>query len=401
MARDMDAHSSFLYLVENLPSWQATIDSLSVHAAQKNAEFGAEYARLVNQIRPKRRKTPSVASIHTHDAESPIESPTTSSNVDDVASPSDRVDINPLDAENRCLYVQARRKRKPDQSLRSGASGPPQFRNKNQVVVYYDGYLQEQLDSMVKLIGVGRNNLRKGKNALAAAKGFRLPTLTTRSGQGYPSLENIKSTMISRNASTLLQGKQSRGPRGQPASDDETAFFQVDKQLEIIQSLCETAAHQFLRDGDCRTELDSIHQKFDLVLEQAKTTAESLKKLRGESRALSQDGTDNQGSIGSDHNNNNNNCAHSDTTISTQPSMEGLKTPKIGAAPDPSPLILSHTMEDMKSRGALFRAPEIPPDTTAAVLMADTIEVDDASDQSSIEVDISQYRLTSPRRAVV
>lgn len=393
MAQAMDAHSSFIYLIDHLPAWKACIDSLIVHAAQKNAEYAAEYTRLVKQIRPKRRKSPSVASIHDHDDEPMGDRSESSSNPGGVSSP-DPAEINPLEAGCKYLYAQARRRRKPGNSIRSGASGPQKFRNKNHVIVYYDGYLQEQLDSMVKMVGVARNNLRKGKAALAAARGFRLSTLTTRVSHGHPTLEDIRSTIASRNTSALLSGRKYHTSAGQPAPDEETAFLQVDKQLESIQSLCETAAHQFLRDGDCKSELDNVQQKFDAVLAQAIQFAESLKKSQE---------TQDSSNVEMDHPNSDSShgSTDSDGTLSTQPSLDVLRTPKMGATSDPSPLIINHPLESMKSRPAFMTAPGISADNNNPALVADNIEVDDASDQDSIVVDISQYRITNPRRVRV
>ncbi|EXJ74961.1 uncharacterized protein A1O5_01657 [Cladophialophora psammophila CBS 110553] len=388
MAQAMDAHSSFVYLVDNLPTWRACIHSLSVHATEKHAEFAAEYSRLVNQARPKRRKTPSISSIHTQDQEQGDDHDHMVQSADGLSSPETR-HINPLEAGNRYLYAEVRRKRKPGPSIRSGASGPQKFRNKHHIVVYYDGYLQEQLDTMVKQIGIGRNNLRKGKTALAAARGFRLPTLTARSSHGISMLDDIRSSMISRSTSTLLAGK-TRAPLQNPsASNEEVSFLRVDKELEQIQTLCETAAHQFLRDGDCKTELESMLQKFDALLVQASATAETLKKVQEESQEASQ-----ADDFGSDFNHG---CGDSDGTLSTKPSLDRLPTPKIGATRDSSPLALGQSLEGMKPHG-FYGAPGIPSDDHPAGLASDTIEVDDASDQGSIVVDISQYRLTNPRR---
>ncbi|EXJ84336.1 hypothetical protein A1O3_05003 [Capronia epimyces CBS 606.96] len=392
MAQSMDAHSSFVYLLDNIPTWKASVDSLSAHADQKHTEFVAEYARLVNQIKPKRRRTPSMASIHPDDNEQVERPDEVAPSSGSVPAPLSRVEINPLEAGNKYLYAQARRRRRPGTSIRSGASGPQKFRNKNQVIVYYDAYLQEQLDAMVKSIGVGRNNLRKGKNALVAAKGFSLSTLSTRPGRGYPSLDNVRgSSTRSRSTSLLVSEKKPTESTTKPAPDDETAFFLVDKDLESVQSLCETAAHQFLRDGDCSTELDVIRQKLDAVLAQATTMAESLKNLRQGNPQGSEADQVNWDSFQS--------CGDSDATLSTQPSLDVLHTPKIGATMDRSHLAISHTLEDMKSQGAFFSAPVMSYGNPG--LMTDNIEVDDASDQSSIVVDITQFRMTNPRRARV
>ncbi len=373
----MDAHSSFVHLVDNLPVWKRSVESLSIHATRKHAEFVADFSQLVHQVHPKRRKTPSVASIRTNDEEEIQEDET------DVPSLPNRVEINPLEAGNRYLYAQATKKRKPGTSIRSGASGPQKFRNKNQVVVYYDSYLQEQLDALVKSIGVGRNNLRKGKNSFVVERGFRLPTLKG-GAQGYPSLDNLRNNTMSRTTSPILSGKKAVESIVMTVPDnDEAAFLQVDKELESIQSLCETAAHQFLRDGDCKAELDNIQYKLGAVLAQATSTADSLKKLK-EKHELEEEGETSDTE------------SHADSL--TEPSTYVM--PNKGSNIHRTTVTINRTLGDMRARGAFFSAPAITDDSDTD-LMADDIEVDDASEQSSIIVDISQYRLANPRRTRV
>ncbi|KIW64076.1 hypothetical protein PV04_09034 [Phialophora macrospora] len=386
MAQSVDAHSSFVYLVDNLPKWRATFDSLATHTAEKNAEFVAEYARLVRQTRPRRKKTPSVSSIHTTDEQDPIDDKANAVENADSTSSHDSIQINPLEAGTRYLYAQTRRKKKPGPSIRSGASGPQKFRNRNHVVVYYDSYLQNQLDAMVKEVGLGRNNLRKGKNALAAATGFQLPTLPRGAGLGSPAFDDFRPPTMLRSTSALLSVKKSVTLTPQPTSD-QASFIQADKELEQIQSLCETAAHQFLRDGDCKTELDNIRQKLDALLVQATQTAELLKTLQEKHEAVHADSSVSESIQDTE----------SAGTLSTQPSLDFLPTPKIGVTKNLHPLAISHPLDGLKPQG-FFSAPAIAALGSPHELATDTIEVDDASDQESIVVDLTQYRLTNPRR---
>jgi len=388
MAQPISAHSSFVYLVENIPDWQKEVDVLAARTLTKNGEFKAEYLRLVNQIKPRRKKSPSLASIHTLDD---IERPTSehASSIgggpdsNDLPSPPDRIEIDPFEAGNRYLYAQARRKRKPGPSVRSGASGPQKFRNKNQVVVYYDSFVQEHLDALVKQLGSGRNNLRKGKNALVAAKGFQLPRLSRAAVRNYDSIEDIRSILTSRSNPALSIGKKSTTTSQSNISDHESTFFQVDKELESIQSLCEVAAHQFLRDGDCQMEINTIKQKLGELLTRATTFAETLKvlddqQLEADDRSLVSDNTHHD----------------SDSSLSVDHSFIG--TPKLMAH---TPLAINHTLDDMKARGAFFSSPEIPLDSNA--LVADNIEVDDDSEQEDIMVDLTAFRLAKARQTRV
>ena len=55
-------------------------------------------------------------------------------------------------------------------------------------------------------------------------------------------------------------------------------FDKADKDLEVAQNLCEVAAHQFLRDGDCRTEIESMRDKFERCIELAKEEVQRLQE---------------------------------------------------------------------------------------------------------------------------
>ncbi len=60
--------------------------------------------------------------------------------------------------------------------------------------------------------------------------------------------------------------------------DKQSTFDEADKDLEITQSLCEVAAHQFLRDGDCRVEIEGMRKKFENCRAIAKREVERLKE---------------------------------------------------------------------------------------------------------------------------
>ncbi|KAL6249412.1 hypothetical protein RBB50_003265 [Rhinocladiella similis] len=363
----MDAHGSFAYLVDNLPLWKASAQSLAVHASQKHAEFAADFARLVQQVKPKRKKTASIASIRTADEEETNEEQGT----EELPLPNE-TEINPLEAGNRYLYAQANKKRKPGASIRSGASGPQKFRNKNQVVIYYDAHVQEQLNALVKSIGIGRNNLRKGKNSLNMERGFRLPPL--RAAQESPSMDNLRSS------TTIMSGKKAVESLVLKVTDpDEAAFLQVDKELESIQSLCETAAHQFLRDGDCTTELDNIQFKMEAVLQQSTSTATSLKKLKEHQQEFAHLESSEAGS-----------------TPAT-PVSPAYGFPHKSSNVDRGVYGINTTLGDMRARGAFLGTPAIAADSDAG-LLTDSIEVDDTSDQGSVHLDIAQYRFARSRR---
>ena len=49
--------------------------------------------------------------------------------------------------------------------------------------------------------------------------------------------------------------------RGPTAGDPPDVYDELDKGLEYVQSMCEHAAHQFLRDGDCAEEVANIQRR--------------------------------------------------------------------------------------------------------------------------------------------
>lgn len=362
----MDAITSFVYLTDTLPNWIQQVKGLSTHASKKHAEYVAEYTRRLTQIRSKKERTPSLASIHTHKNE-PVEPPPPeiperpAESMPEPSTP-DPPHIPPLEAGNKYLLAQAQRKRKLGSSIRSGASGPQKFRSKHMVVIYYDAYLQEQLDTLVKGIGGARNNLRKGKLSRSASRGFQLPCFGRASHQGnygIPSLNGFKNPSTS--YFSVLTDSKVQPTNHQPTADE--AFTNADKHLEGAQSLCETAAHQVLRDGDCSVELNSVVTKLESALEIA--TA-AVAQLREEEEAEQKEQAGN-------------------------PTQTDPETTLLTDTSSPPSLTNSSTSKLVPS---LSEKMEFPPPPTLAVGFGGVteIEVDDDSDQESIVVDISKFR---------
>ncbi len=382
-SHQLDAVSSFVYLTDNIPSWLDRLANLTKHAAQKNAEFVADYAKVVSGLRPKRIKSPSLQSVHSDKDPSIHTSQIDAQNENALPTPPQATEINPLEAGTKYLYAQAQKKRKPDGSIRSGASGPQKFRSKNQVIVYYDAYLQAELDSMVKALGVARNNLRKGRNALTASRGFQLPALSRRYDAAplAPSLDKTRCHPIS---PPTVTGKYNlRSCSQAPVHEEEACFTDVDQMLEGVQGLYETAAHQFLRDGDCKAELESAQTSLTTILGKAKWTVEVLtEKAKRTEETITDKERESKDT-------------DSETTLNATPSTEHLN-PVFNKAASTS---LSQTLEDLKvhaimSAPALITAAESPLLTSAM-----TIEVDDdaSEDGSLADLDISQYRLNNTR----
>ena len=279
MVPPMDPVTSFTHLTTKIPDWMSQIDKLSTHAAEKHAEFAAEYSRLLQNAtaNPKKVKSASISSIHSTD-EKPADEARLSTSLNVTSQNVDFAEISPFEAGNKYIYAQARRKRKPTSSVRSGASGPQKFRSKQSLVILYDSYMQEQLDTMVKNIASARNNLRKGKMSRSLQKGLQLPTFGRRFPEIYgSSSEDVGLPQVNSSKSLPIDPKVDAAQTQPPTNDGY--FCQTDKELDAAQQLCETAAHQFLRDGDCKVELDGVKARFEAGLALAR---EALPKFEAE-----------------------------------------------------------------------------------------------------------------------
>ncbi|PQE10243.1 hypothetical protein CJF32_00000774 [Rutstroemia sp. NJR-2017a WRK4] len=223
------------------------------------------------------------------------------------------------------------RKRKTE-SLASGGSQAPKYRTRSMIIVYYDSAVQTAFEELVKFVSGNRNAMRKGKMAAKMAEMRRaaemeadeessddseddtstplgcvipkpsLPNSTK--ANGHHSAENSNGDLTPKlnfvstrqmgpprdrvgrdnigNTMNMLKGYRRAGGVSPGAALD--IFDELDKGLEWCQSQCEHAAHQFLRDGDCSTEIENIKQKLQEVKEAAEKKLEKLAAEEKEER---------------------------------------------------------------------------------------------------------------------
>lgn len=339
----MDALGAFSHLQSNLPAWITRVSELAAHASAKHAEYIEAYRRHTS-VKPRRRKNSSVCSIHTDDL-IPIaqrEGPTsealeTSTTTKDVSAPAQY----------------AGRKRGTDEAPSIDSSDRYAFvSTRHNVIIEYDGHTQKVLEEVVRDIGIARNNIRRGRMSMMTRTGLRSGLLNKTVNIGsnnasggesqFPALARIRSTRT---------GPGVVGVSGSTTSiRKESPFDFADKQLELAHGLCETAAYQVLRSGDCGTELDGVEEKFRMLLE---ATTNEVKRLEEEkSREQAQ---------------------------SVVPPPE--ETP---AKPPPTP-----------TAARLARIQAIAnrkPSAEASAEAPATIEVDDASSISAESIDLSAFR---------
>lgn len=273
----MDALQNFLQLNENLPSWLAKIHHLTVHVAEQNARF-LESARCDGRL--VKRKSGSTESLRPNDN---AQCTTIRDGNNDESEPvfSDPDIYVPPNPTYQCLSHASRgrvaangltRKRKPGSNA-SATSGHARFRTKSMVVVYYDSAVQESFESLHRSIAGARNNLRKGRTA--ASFKARMASLGMEEN-AFPAAGQF--AILNPKMMRSGFGRNRHGTDFSHTDAQFSGFDEVDKDLEAAQNLCEVAAHQFLRDGDCRLEIDGIRKRFENCLALAGRQVEKLKE---------------------------------------------------------------------------------------------------------------------------
>ncbi|KAJ4301432.1 hypothetical protein N0V90_003524 [Kalmusia sp. IMI 367209] len=240
-----DIEKSFTYLHDNIPQWLKNVSEIE----SKIIAMQSELAKVpVSRSLPMKRRTGSIESIRDLDA----------------------IREEPESSGGAHQSEPTTRKRKTPSALSGQQSGFMKMRSRTMIVVNYDGQIQCAFEQLVRAIGTGRNMLRKGK---MAAKMDAMATLANSSDE-----EDGNDVIMSRIGYRHRAGLSSmRSPAAMlRMTENNTStpverFDTADKALEQAQALCERAAHQSLREGDCRKELDGVRGHFEEVQAVAKS----------------------------------------------------------------------------------------------------------------------------------
>ena len=242
-AGSMDALGAFSYLTDNTPAWIDRVTDLVAYTTAKHAEYTEAYRQYATTVQPRRRrKNSSVCSIHT----------------DDLLQPAQ----NPEDDAGDLTQEAAGQDSSPDAAA---SAGDPLVSTRHNVIIHYDGHTQKTLEDIVRNIVTARNNIRRGKMSQLPSMGFR-SSRPTMPGRGPPD--------------AVLSSIRSARNRAPPGPQKETAFDLADKHLEVAHGLCESAAYQFLRAGDCKAELGSVEEKFRILVDMAGVEVQRLKEAQ-------------------------------------------------------------------------------------------------------------------------
>lgn len=245
-----DIEKAFAFLHQNTPTWIKDVTEIE----GKIVRMQEELAKMPLSKSLLKKRTGSVESIRD-------------------------LDTPPLHYDDRdnshtpYIALHPSRKRKTPTITSGDISAPPKFRSRMMVIVTYDGQIQKSFEGLVRAIGTGRNMLRKAKMAAKAEEMAALAAFEEDSDEEDPyAFVNSKIGYRNRTGLSSLRVKASTDGEVEVATPTvaPTEIFDVpDKALEFAQALCEKAAHQSLRDGDCRKELEGVKKHFQEIHDRA------------------------------------------------------------------------------------------------------------------------------------
>ena len=349
----MNPLGAFSHLQTNIPTWITRISDLAAHTSAKHAEYKEAYRRHAS-LKPRRRKSSSVRSIHTEEVvptaqrESP--SPEVVETVDAVTTG--------ITEDAPVPPKQAGRKRGPDEAPSIDSSERHVFvSTRHNVIIEYDGHTQKVLEEIIRDIGIARNNIRRGKMSTMPRTGLRAGLLNrtvnlggSQADGGDSPLAGLVAVRSARTGASLVSAA------GTTSMGKDSPFDSADKQLELAHGLCESAAYQVLRSGDCSTELDGAEQKFKALLDIANHEVNRLAEEEKQQQEIA--------------------------PAKTEEPIKPIQTP---------------TAARLARLAAFSASADKPAATTRATTVVGAIEVDDGSSVSAESLDLSAFRSSRVR----
>lgn len=250
-----EALKCFTTLLESIPGWIADLEDILATAADRQKQ-------LLFENQPPEDDEPPIDSCHSQPRKasktSSVRSQHSAANRPDLPTAKD-VEVSPPIQKQVPHMTQsdalrlAQRKRKTASAVSDLEGAPYKYRSRSMAVIYYDGETQKRFEGMVRRIGTCRNSLRKGK---VSAFYVVMSGLDTLAGDGGGSDASSDLPKIA------FRSTRSRRPQTAEKGDETQSFDRIDHCLERAQSMCERAAHQVLRDGDCAEELKQAKEHF-------------------------------------------------------------------------------------------------------------------------------------------
>lgn len=297
-------------LSNNVPGWLKQLDDLSGQIDQRQAELAAVAAAegknpetksirnkgSTESLRPKDDVPMTSAPELTPDDTIPEDAPLVATEPstppvevkkeETTASPPSPSAVKQSQEAIKAARTRVRqqvKRRQRSSSVVSAEGAPPAYRTRSMIIVYYDSYVQGFFDDLVRFVSSSRNLMRKAKMAAKVAQIKRLAEVdmseegkndSDENGlEALPSLRYMSTRRFNPMSSISRPGF---GPGGKDQPPD--VYDRLDKSLEIVQSMCEHGAHQFLRDGDCNDEITKVQKQLTEVLEVATKEMERVQR---------------------------------------------------------------------------------------------------------------------------
>jgi len=250
-----DALKCFTSLLESVPTWIADLEKILRIATDRQAEilFENQPADAEPAVPKTTSKSSSLKSRQSRDERANSQHEKTTCSPPALLRPQ-----LPHMTDSDALRL-SQRKRKTASVCSGNQSNPCKYRSRSMIVVYYDGEVQKSFESLVRAIGTCRNAIRKGKMSAKVDSLSR-----TSSGSSEGSTSGFEDAVLDLNKLGYRSTRQTRTETRMFGKDTVVeSFDKVDICLEKAQTLCERAAHQILRDGDCVLEVKNAKEHFN------------------------------------------------------------------------------------------------------------------------------------------
>lgn len=287
-------------ITDNVPDWLQQLGDLSGQIDQRQVELaalGQSSAKSIRNrgsneslLRKERDEAPTPTSPAAENVEPAVQAteqtPESEGQSTDPAVTSSEIKQQTTQA---VTVAQARaraqvRKRHRSQSIVSVEGNPAAYRSRSMIIVYYDSYVEHFFEGLVKFVSASRNLMRKAKMAAKVAQIKRMAEMDNNDDEeddedsDMPPRPLPSLRYLSANRSAAMSPSLARrgGGRGGPGDSSNDFWDKLDKGLEYVQSMCERAAHQFLRDGDCNEEINNITTRLAETKELAEKESERI-----------------------------------------------------------------------------------------------------------------------------
>jgi hypothetical protein len=253
----MDTVEAFSYLQGTVPALISRIKDLAAHKSTNHTE----YYEACHGQKPLRLRCPTNHSVR------PVQ-PNEVVRIEQKRDPFN-FDKSMAKANYSMDSIQCSgRKRRADEDLYIGRNKPFAPVNKrHKVIIEYDGHIQKVLEEVVREIGICRGNIRRANISVMQTRLFPKTVDKTLCLANHQVRELDPSLVV---ASSFVRRAQTgscvTSVFGSGQSQKKPVIDFADEQLKMAHELCETAAHQALRTGNCVSEIE--------------TALEHLEKLR-------------------------------------------------------------------------------------------------------------------------